>query len=639
MYQPPVEPPSGPASSSEPAAEHANAEAGLYSGDWPDRPELTDSELYGLGPDPYAGAPEDGDAWLAGLTPAELEALYSNTPDAYSGREEEPVGAGFAAGDWLDQLLPGPVLSSFSQDTMDAGLGSLGDDELVGLLRAARRLASWQTAVELRAVGELDARRKRESGRPGWSRISEHISCELAAALTLTGRSADMLLCLSRDLARLPMVLRALAEGRIDRTRAEIFAGELAALGDVAAATVADALCDVAGSMTTSQLRYALRRMVLAIDPAAVRRRAAKARADARVETWSEGSGNAGLAGRELPSADAIAADRRIAAIARALKAAGASGTMDQLRAAVFLALLAGRDPESVQTATDASGRQPNPAAGTQPGPAAGSQTDQAAGNQADPAAEIRPHPPAEARPEPPPGARIGSDSGPQGGHPLGGGAPWWAGPGLGGSVNLTMPLTAWLGESDAPGDVAGLGPLDADACRELAERVRRGPGARWCVTLTGRDGRAVAHACGGAGPGPSPTSRRYGAGPDPPGSGRAWLGRLAFTRIECGVCGHEHKAPGYRPGRVLRNLVKVRHRTCAFPGCRRPAVACDDDHTIPYDQGGMTCACNLAPVCRQHHRAKQAPGWHLAQPEPGLLVWTTPHGRAYESRPDPYPA
>ena len=310
------------------------------------------------------------DAWLADLTPDELEALVLQTRLTSSAADEQPVSAGFAAGGWLDQLIPGPVLSSFSQDTMDSGLGSLGDDELVGLLRAARRLASWQAAVEFRAVGELDARRKRESGRPGWSRVSEHISCELAAALTLTGRSADSLLCLSRDLARLPMVLRALAEGRIDRARAEIFAAELAALGDVAAAKIANALCDIAGSMTTSRLRYALRRMVLAVDPSAARRRAAKAREDARVEAWSESSGNAALAGRELPSADAIAADRRIAAIARALKEAGATGTMDQLRAAVFVALLTGRDPESLQTADEEAGRRPE-AGETRPEPAA----------------------------------------------------------------------------------------------------------------------------------------------------------------------------------------------------------------------------------------------------------------------------
>jgi len=542
-------------------------------------------------PDPFAGPPQNVDALLADLTPAEMEAIFANPPDALTCRDEQPAGAGFAAGRWLDQLIPGPVLSSFSQDTVDSGLGSLEDDELVGLLRASRRLASWQAAVEFRAVGELDARRMRESGRPGWSRISEAISCELAAALTLTGRSADSLLGLSRDLARLPMVLRALYEGRIDRARAEIFAAELAGLGDVAAATIADALCDIAGSMTTSQLRYALRRMVLAVDPAAVRRRAAKARADARVEAWPESSGNAALAGRELRSADAIAADRRISAIAQALKEAGATGTMDQLRAAVFVALITGRDPEPVHDETGETARSDDGSAERTPGPDSHSEQ------------------------------RWPSSTGKR---------PWWAGPGLGGSVNLTMPLTAWLGESDAPGDVARLGSLDADTCRELAERVRRGPGARWCVTLTGRDGRAVAHACGGAGP--------DARGPGPPGSERAWLGRLTFHRIACAVCEHEHKTPGYHPSSLLRRLVKIRQRTCSFPGCRRPAVACDDDHTVPYDQGGATCECNLAPVCRQHHGTKQAPGWNLNQPEPGLLVWTAPHGRTYATRPDPYP-
>jgi hypothetical protein len=38
----------------------------------------------------------------------------------------------------------------------------------------------------------------------------------------------------------------------------------------------------------------------------------------------------------------------------------------------------------------------------------------------------------------------------------------------------------------------------------------------------------------------------------------------------------------------------------------------------------------NLAPLCRHHHRAKQAQGWQLKQPEPGLLIWHTPSGRSY---------
>ena len=56
--------------------------------------------------------------WLADLTPDELEALYTSPPDVFCA-DEQPVSAGFVAGGWLDQLIPGPVLSSFSQDTLD----------------------------------------------------------------------------------------------------------------------------------------------------------------------------------------------------------------------------------------------------------------------------------------------------------------------------------------------------------------------------------------------------------------------------------------------------------------------------------------------------------------------------------------
>ena len=52
---------------------------------------------------------------------------------------------------------------------------------------------------------------------------------------------------------------------------------------------------------------------------------------------------------------------------------------------------------------------------------------------------------------------------------------------------------------------------------------------------------------------------------------------------------------------------------------------------------GGCRLACRQDPLCRRHHRTKQAPGWHLAQPEPGLLTWTAPHGRSYAVTPEPY--
>ena len=34
----------------------------------------------------------------------------------------------------------------------------------------------------------------------------------------------------------------------------------------------------------------------------------------------------------------------------------------------------------------------------------------------------------------------------------------------------------------------------------------------------------------------------------------------------------------------------------------------------------------------------KQAPGWHLEQPHPGELIWTTPSGRTYTKITEPYP-
>ena len=52
-------------------------------------------------------------------------------------------GVGFAAGGVADDLVRGPVLAGFAADAWTAGLGRLSDDELIGVLRASRRLASW----------------------------------------------------------------------------------------------------------------------------------------------------------------------------------------------------------------------------------------------------------------------------------------------------------------------------------------------------------------------------------------------------------------------------------------------------------------------------------------------------------------
>jgi hypothetical protein len=195
------------------------------------------------------------------------------------------------------------------------------------------------------------------------------------------------------------------------------------------------------------------------------------------------------------------------------------------------------------------------------------------------------------------------------------------------GSVHLTVPVTTWLGLSGAPGEVAGFGPAGAPVCRDLASLIAAGGRSRWCVTLTDGEGRAVAHGCARRPPPPE-------GGPD-----RArWLATVRISPIESGTCTHAREVTGYRIPYSLHHIVKTRQRTCSFPGCQRSARRCDDDHTLPHDQGGRSCECNLAPLCRRHHQAKQGRGWRLDQPAPGVLIWQLPHGRRYTVTPGLYP-
>jgi hypothetical protein len=111
------------------------------------------------------------------------------------------------------------------------------------------------------------------------------------------------------------------------------------------------------------------------------------------------------------------------------------------------------------------------------------------------------------------------------------------------------------------------------------------------------------------------------------------------MTPITRGTCGHDYAEAGHRPSRKLQHLIRTRNARCTAPGCGRPAARCDLDHTIAWEQGGLTCECDLAPLCRHHHRRKQAEGWQLTQPEPGVLIWRTPAGRSHATGPTQYPA
>ena len=572
-------------------------------------------------------------------------------------------GGWFAAGGVADNLLPGPRLAEFMADAGAIGLGRLTDDELIGVMRAARRMASWSAAMELAAAGDLWRRRWAEE-RAGGIGAACHADDEIAAALTLTRRAADQLLSLAVALRGLPLTSRALIAGDIDLPRAMVIADEVTGLGNEHAAAVEQVVIGAAAGQTTGQLRATTRRAVLSADPRAARKRKERALQDARVERWNEHGGTAALAGRDLPPASVLAADKNLSALARQLKRAGAPGTLDQLRAQVYVALLTGTSVGSLIP--------------TEPGTASGTSADATSRNYPgltgdSPAgttpAGFGPH----ARPSAFGGLGVPAGRG------LAGGAGVSASPGIpitagtagisgglfaGGTVNLTMPLVTWLGLSDAPGNVAGYGPLDADESRAIAGALSARAGTKWCLTLTDSHGRLVAHGCARAGPSPGqhrvgwptgpPGAHGPGSGAGPGGGARAGPGSGApstpqtrapdrtwtfnLTLLAGGDCDHARETAAYRPSPGLRHLIEVRHATCTYPGCRRPTVHCDADHTVAYHRGGRTCLCNLAPLCRHHHEVKQSSGWRLDQASPGFMTWTMPTGRRYAVGPSDYP-
>ncbi|WP_165764029.1 HNH endonuclease signature motif containing protein, partial [Nocardioides sp. PD653] len=93
----------------------------------------------------------------------------------------------------------------------------------------------------------------------------------------------------------------------------------------------------------------------------------------------------------------------------------------------------------------------------------------------------------------------------------------------------------------------------------------------------------------------------------------------------------NEHRwNQGHDPTPLLREQVMLTHPTCVFPHCTRPSRSCDADHIIEHDQGGPTCSCNLAPLCRHHHRLKTHGGWSYERVAARVFRWTSPHGHIY---------
>jgi hypothetical protein len=444
----------------------------------------------------------------------------------------------------------------------------------------------------------------------------ESAAGELRAHLHITRHEADALLGLAHDLAvKLPLTSAALRDGTIDLGKAQLVASRCLPLTPEEARKVEAILfgCPDVAEWTYGQLRDRLARAIIEVNPQAAIRRREEAARTRRVEVRAEDSGNAMIAGRELPPAAVLAASQLLTARARQLRKAGLTGGMDELRVLAYLEKLGVLDPLRAEP----------------PGP----------------------QPPG---PQPPgsPGQSLGT--GPAG---------------FAARVNLTLPLATLLGLAERPGLMPRIGPIDPALVRELAAAAARNPASTWCLTITDLDGRPVAHGCGRPAPRDQQKHNEARHGPagipgddrGPPGnSGAIRLNPAAITgtggtasvgtvsvggdlvfalETLAGPCDHKHRATGHDPGRMLRHLTGILNATCTLPPCRRPESQADYEHSVPFDKGGKTCLCEAGPVCRTDHRHKQSPGWRLEQAgSRGWFRWTTPSGRTYLNGPTQYP-
>jgi hypothetical protein len=399
--------------------------------------------------------------------------------------------------------LPGPELAALLS-TVD--LAAMDEFDVVESISAWARIGSWAAAKQAESIAELARRRNTDPPGVTSSRWCRFVADEVASALTISRRAADVQVGLALELQRLPGTVAALRTGRIDLAKARAICDSTCVVDDEQARAVEDAVLPKASEQTPPRLREALTRAVAEVDPEAAEKRHKKAVKDRKVEFWPLHDGIAEL--RAIgPADDVTALFTAVDALARKAKTDGDTRGIDARRfdALADLAHLVLADGDLPTTR------------------------------------RARPH------------------------------------------LNVTMSLPTLLGLDDAPGVLAGYGPIPASMARRLASD------ATWRRLLT-----------------------------DPATGALRDYGRTT-----------------YRPPADLADFVLVRDRTCRFPGCRQPAHRCELDHTVPYPLGG-TCEHNIGPLCKHHHRLKHETGWTVDQRPGAVFEWTSPAGHRYLVEPEP---
>ena len=286
------------------------------------------------------------------LLPAdpEWEAGGSVLDDDSHGMSKSTLGSCAPSG-WL----------ALDLDTVTDDPASLDDATLVEAMVGFDRVASWAAARQARLFAELAARRPADKApySARWAGVgSEYVPDEVGVALHLTRSTACARVGTAcRLLTVLPETHALWEAGGIDTAKARAVDDATWTLPEELARAVQDRVLPKAPVQTLAQLKAALARAVLAVDPDGAEQRHREARRDRRVVITPEADGMAALWAL-LTATEAAGAFTWLTRLARGL-GSDDPRSMDARRADILTALLTGRlvlNPDTDSRADAATG-------------------------------------------------------------------------------------------------------------------------------------------------------------------------------------------------------------------------------------------------------------------------------------------
>jgi len=244
-------------------------------------------------------------------------------------------------------LDSGSLLSELPVEVLAVLLAAsgVGAGVVEGLRARARVVAFHQARLLESMMAVVDEYSSFDSD---WSLVLEGAAAEVRAALVLTRRAAesdlDLAWCL-RD--RVPAVLEALKEGRIDLRRAWVLVSGTSHLEEEVARRVVSQVLEGAEGRTTGQLKALLRRLCVELDPDDAFRRFRSASEERKVVAELGVDSTATMVASDLAPERVAAVMDRLTRLAHSLRGSGKERSMDQLRADIFLDLLEGNTTTS----------------------------------------------------------------------------------------------------------------------------------------------------------------------------------------------------------------------------------------------------------------------------------------------------